>query len=126
LRCNSRESPSAGVDRPWIKEKENTMRTNLRRTLIAAVAATVAFTSIGLTPADARYRHRGNAAAAAAVFGLFGTIAAIAAADAARDDYYGGYYGGPYSYAPAPYYGYGGRGGYRGHWHGGHHWHHHH
>jgi hypothetical protein len=41
------------------------MRTNLRRTLIAAVAATVAFTSIGLSPAEARYRHYGRDTAVA-------------------------------------------------------------
>jgi hypothetical protein len=49
--------------------------------------------------------HRGNAAAAGAVIGLFGAIAGMAAQDAYRDRYYddGYYYGGPgpvYNYAP--------------------------
>lgn len=56
--------------------------------------------------------NRGNGAAAAAVLGIVGTAAAIAAANANRDRYYGGYgyqpapaYG--YGYQPAPAYGYG-------------------
>ena len=50
--------------------------------------------------------HRGDPAAAAAVLGLFGAIAGMAAQDAYRDRYYyddGYYYGGPgpvYNYAP--------------------------
>lgn len=49
--------------------------------------------------------HRGNAAGAAAVMGLFGAIAGMAAQDAYRDRYYDdGYYyrggPGPYNYAP--------------------------
>jgi hypothetical protein len=99
-----------------VSRREKAMRANLRRTLIAAVAATVAFTSIGLSPAEARNRHYGRDTAVAAVVGLFGTIAATAAANSYRDNYYYGYYGGPYyyGYAPGPKYGYGG--GHRGHW----------
>lgn len=95
------------------------MRTNIRRSAIAALAGIVAVASLGLTPAEARHRHYGNAAAVAGVIGVFGTIAALAAADQYRDGYYGygPYYGGYYS-APYGYYG----GGYR---YGGH-WHHHH
>ena len=54
--------------------------------------------------------HRGNPAAAAAVLGLFGAIAGMAAQDAYRDRYYYDdgyyYYGGPgpvYDYAPRYY-----------------------
>ncbi|MBS0248827.1 MAG: hypothetical protein JSR61_19585 [Proteobacteria bacterium] len=61
--------------------------------------------------------HRGNPAAAAAVLGLFGAIAGMAAQDAYRDRYYyddGYYYGGPGPvYHSAPRYHhqyYGGRG----------------
>jgi hypothetical protein len=99
------------------------MRTTIRRAILAAVAGILVVTTIGLTPAEARHRHYGNAAAVAAVVGLFGTIAALAAADQYRDDYYGygPYYGG---YYPAPYAYYGG--GYRGYRYGGGHWHHHH
>lgn len=96
------------------------MRTNIRRSIIAALAGIVAVASIGLTPAEARHRHYGNAAVAAGVIGLFGTIAALAAADQYRDDYYG--YGG---YYPAPYAYYGGGYRYGGYRYGGH-WHHHH
>ena len=99
------------------------MRTTIRRAILAAVAGILVVTTIGLTPAEARHRHYGNAAAVAAVVGLFGTIAALAAADQYRDDYYGygPYYGG---YYPARYAYYGG--GYRGYRYGGGHWHHHH
>ena len=51
---------------------------------------------------SARRRHRGNAAALAAVVGVFGTIAALAAADRHRRDRY--YYGRPY-YGPTYHYG---------------------
>lgn len=121
----------------------------------AALAAALTLTSFELTPAyaapskapqasqttldfSARRRHRyyGNRAAIGAFLGVAGTIAAIAAANSYRDDYY--YYGEPYSYGPGPYYYgggpyyYGGGGFYRGgvvrfrgggH-HGGHHRHH--
>ena len=82
------------------------MLTNRMRILAATVAAAVAFTSASFTPASAR--SRGDAAALAAIVGVFGTIAAIAAADAYRDHhphYYGHrpYYGGPYAPPPAYY-----------------------
>lgn len=89
---------------------------NLKRSIAAALAAAVVLSSVGINAAEARSRHyhRGNAAAVGAVIGLFGTIAALAAADSYRDRYY--YYGspypyyGPYAYGPAygyaPYYGY--------------------
>jgi hypothetical protein len=87
---------------------------NLKKYIAAALAAAVVLTSIGITSADARSRHhnRGNAAAAAAVIGLFGTVAALAAADSYRGRYYyGSPYDGPYAYGPAygyapRYYGY--------------------
>jgi hypothetical protein len=102
------------------------MRTKIRRSILAALVAVVAVSSVGLTPAEARYRHHyGNAAGAAAFLGLVGTVVALAAADQYRDDYYGyGPYSGGYYSAPYGYYGGGYRhgGGYR---YGGH-WHHHH
>lgn len=71
------------------------------------------------TDFSARRRHyRGNRAALGAVVGVFGAIAALAAADRYRNDYYyygspyygrpyyGPYsYGGPYYYAPRSRYG---------------------
>jgi hypothetical protein len=101
-------------------------RSNLRRSAIAILAGALIASTIGLMPAKAAHHHwrHGNAAVLGAVAGLFGTVAAIAAADRYRDQYYyddGPYYGygGPYAYGPA----YGG--GYR-HWHHGYHGHHHH
>lgn len=91
------------------------MRTHLRRFAAAALIGALAFTTIGLAPAEAHRWHRGNALALGAVAGVFGTIVALAAADQYRDGYYGCYGCGGYAY-PGPYY-YGG--GYRG-------WHHHH
>ena len=113
-----------------------TMRFHPRRTMAAALAAAVTLTSLNLTPAQAaapkstdqsqvtqstaattefsarRRWHRGNTAALGAVIGMFGAIAAIAAADRYRnryyygDPYYGGYgYGGSYGYAPGYRYG---------------------
>jgi|SRR6185369_12731720 len=127
-----------------------------RRLAAAALAAALTITSFELAPAYAapskapqasqtdtldlsarrRHRHYGNRAAIGAFLGVAGTIAAIAAANSYRDDYY--YYGSPYAYGPGPYY-YGGgpyyygggyyRGGGRafhggGHRGGGHHRHH--
>jgi hypothetical protein len=95
----------------------------IRKSAIALIAATaIALTSFGAAPANAGYRH-GDAAAAAAIAGVFGTVAAIIAAKAARDRYraaYGPYYAAPYGYGVAPHYGY--YGGPR--WHGWHrrHW----
>src|ERR1017187_6471106 len=112
------------------------MRITMRRSIAAALAGALAFSTIALAPAQAasdsttfssvrKHRHHyGNAAAFGAVVGMFGVIAGLAAADRYRDDYYG-YYDGPYgSYGYAPGYRYGG--GYhvsRGH--GGHGYHHH-
>lgn len=103
---------------------------NKLRALAVAVAAAVALTTVSLTPAQAG--RRGDAAMAGAVIGLFGTIAAIAAANAARDRYYDGYgyapaYGyGPVYAAPPPVY-VPPHGGHRHGWRGGHphhrHWH---
>jgi hypothetical protein len=89
---------------------------SLKGSIAAALAAAVVLSSISFNAAEARSRHyhRGNAAAVGAVVGLFGVIAAAAAADSYRDRYYGGYYGGgpyygAYGYGPAygyaPYYG---------------------
>lgn len=113
------------------------MRTKFRNSVAAALIGAVALTSFNLAPAQAastkapqatgsattdfsarRYRHRGNNAAALAMFGLVaGGIAAAVAADRYNDGYY--YGGGPYYGGPS----YGG-GYYRGGGYGG--WHHHH
>ncbi len=80
------------------------MLRNTKRALAAATVAALALTTVSFTPAEARMR-RGDAAVLAAVVGVFGTIAAIAAADAARDQYrhrHGPYYGAPV-YAPPAY-----------------------
>ena len=82
---------------------------NLKKMTIAALVAAVVFSSIGIDSAEASSRHyRGNAAAVGAVIGLFGVIAAAAAADSYRDRYYGRpYYGyGPYAHGPGYGYGY--------------------
>ena len=117
------------------------MRNKIRGSIVVALAAAVALTSFNLSPAQAapkntpqvanavttdfsarRYRHRGNNAAALAMFGIVaGTIAAAAAADRYNDGYYyGGYGGGPYAYGGGRGYGYR-HGGYHrgGGWHGG-------
>jgi hypothetical protein len=114
--------------------KGSTMCKQSNRVIAAATAAAIALTSASFAPAVAapasgkspaaatagdvefssrkRVRHRGNRAALGAVMGVFGTIAAIAAANAARDryerHYFRGYYG-PYGYGP---YGYGPYGAY--------------
>lgn len=81
---------------------------NVKKAIIGALAAAVVVTSIGVSSAEARSRHynRGNAAAVGAVIGLFGVIAAAAAADSYRDRYYGRPYYGPGPYAYGPGYGY--------------------
>jgi hypothetical protein len=114
------------------------MTIRFSRSIAAALVGALALTSFNLVPAQAtprnsgqaqvqspatttdfsaRRRHygRGNAAALGAVLGVFGAIAAIAAADQYRNNYYGnpGYgYGAPYGYAPAYRFG-----GYRHHHH---------
>jgi hypothetical protein len=77
------------------------MRIIRNRAIAAAAAATIALTSMAITPAAASpYRRHGGAGGAAvlgAVAGLFGTIAAIAAHDHYVRHYgYGPYYG-PYA-----------------------------
>ena len=106
------------------------MRNTLRSSIAAALVGAVTLASLNITPAlaaskttpaasptasaattdiSARRFHRGNGAAALAMFGL---VAGGIAAAAAADNYgYGPYYGGPYAYAGPGYYG----------WH--HHWH---
>lgn len=76
------------------------------RFIVVTAAAALALTSIAVTPASAHYRHwhHGNAAVLGAVLGVFGTIAAVAAANRYRDDYYAYGYGEPYYYAPYGYY----------------------
>lgn len=90
----------------------------------AALAAALVVSAVAFTPAYAAHRHgryhHGNAAMLGAVAGVFGTIAALAAEDQYRDEYYG-YDGGPY-YAPYGYYYGGPRGYYGGYWHHHHHW----
>jgi hypothetical protein len=102
------------------QSRRMTMRTTIRRFAVAALAGVIAFSAIGLTPAEARRWHRGDAAVLGAVAGIFGTIAVLAARDRYRDDYYGcyrcggGYYAAPYAYAPR--YGYRGYHGWHHHW----------
>ena len=102
------------------------MRTNTNRAIAATTAAAIALTSMSFSPAVAapavkrqavaaagdtdfsarrRQYHRGDRAVLGAVAGLFGAIASIAAANAARERYehyygYGPYYG---PYPPPPY-----------------------
>jgi uncharacterized membrane protein YidH (DUF202 family) len=68
----------------------------LKKAAIGALAAAVVISSIGVGSAEARSRHhhRGNAAAVGAVIGLFGVIAAAAAADSYRERYYDNRYKG--------------------------------
>jgi hypothetical protein len=102
------------------------------RAIAGAAAVAIAFTSFGAAPANADYRH-GDAVAAAAIAGVFGTVAAVIAAKAARDRhkaYYGPHYATPYHGGYAAPYAYGVPA-YRGPFHGGprwggwhrHHWH---
>jgi hypothetical protein len=107
-----------------------TMRRTIRGSIVAALAGALALSALDLGPAQAvpvkqqqasgpatldlsarrrhhrYYRHYGSNRAALRAFGIVaGTIASIAAAEAARRDcrYYGGcYYG--YGYGPPPYY----------------------
>jgi hypothetical protein len=67
------------------------------RAIAAVAAAAFALTAFSTAPANAGTR-RGDAVALAAIAGLFGTIAAVAAANAARDRH-PGYYR-PYPVAP--------------------------
>jgi len=96
----------------------------IRKSVIATVAAAaIALTSFGVAPANAGHRH-GDAAAAAAIAGVFGTVAAVIAAKAARDRYkayYGPHYATPYYGGYTAPYAYGAPA-YRGPFHGGHRW----
>jgi hypothetical protein len=85
----------------------------IRKSAIAILAA-AAFSLAAFAPGTAEARPRnGDAVAAAAIVGLFGAVAAIAAANA-RDRYEARYYRPPYAAHP----GYG----YRGPVHPGHRW----
>ena len=86
------------------------MRKYFKNSVAAALAAALVLSSIGFESAQARSRHhhsRTNAAAAGAIIGLFGAIAAAAAADSYRHRYYGPYdgtyYGPGYAYSPPAY-----------------------
>jgi hypothetical protein len=88
-----------------LKEDRNMLKTRMRLVAATLVAA-LALTAIGTAPADARYRHRNDAAAFAAFAAVAGTIATIAAARAHRNRYYDPYYyGGPVYYGPPAYVG---------------------
>jgi hypothetical protein len=78
------------------------MRTLTSRAIGTAAAAAIALTTFGLQPAAAHPRHGGDAAALTAFAAVFGTIAAIIAAEQYRDRTtyvptysYGPIYGGP-------------------------------
>lgn len=82
------------------------MRTMTSRA-IAAAAVAIALTTMSLQPAAANGRYNnGDAAAAAAIVGIFGTVAALIAANSHRH-HYGPVYGAPVYGGPA----YGPRGG---------------
>ncbi len=61
------------------------MRTMTSRAIAIAAAAAIALTTLGLQPAAAGTRHGDDAAAVAAFAAVFGTIAAIIAAEQYRD-----------------------------------------
>jgi hypothetical protein len=62
------------------------MRILASRAITTAAAAVIALSTVGLQPAAASGRH-GDAAAAAAIIGMFGTIAGLIAAEQYRNDY---------------------------------------
>ena len=67
------------------------MLINRKRMIAVTAAAAIALSTASFsTPANARSRD--DAVAVATIMGVFGTIAAIAAADAARDRYHEPYY----------------------------------
>jgi hypothetical protein len=72
------------------------MRTLTSRAITTAAAAAIALTTFGLQPAAAHPRD-GDAAALGAFAAVFGTIAAIVAAEQDRDQ---PYYGPSYGYGP--------------------------
>ena len=90
------------------------MRTLTSHVIATTAASAIALTTVGLQPAAAGSRYGGDAAALAAFALVFGTIAAVVAAEQYRDE---GAYGPPYTYGPVyrdpgPY----------GHWPHHHHW----
>ncbi len=91
------------------------------RNRVIAVVAAAAFSLAAFAPGTAEARTRnGDAVAAAAIVGLFGAVAAIAAANA-RDRHEARYYRPPYAVHPG--YGYHGPVHHGPRWHG---WHGHH
>ena len=80
------------------------MRILTTRAIAAAAAAAIALSTMTIQPAAAGSRHGNDAAALAAFAAIFGTVAAIIAAEQERDSYTyspGPPYGGPvYGYAP--------------------------
>jgi hypothetical protein len=73
------------------------MRMLTSRAIATAAAAAIALTTFSLQPAAAGYRHGNDAAALAAFAAVFGTIAAIVAAEHYRDR---PHYGPAYNYGP--------------------------
>jgi hypothetical protein len=73
------------------------MRTLTSRAITTAAAAAIALTTFGLQPAAAHPRNGDDAAALGAFVAIFGTIAAIIAAEQYRDR--------PSHYAPSYTYG---------------------
>ena len=63
------------------------MRTIMSRAVTTAAAAVFALTVMSIQPAAAGYRHGNDAAALAAFAAIFGTVAAIIAAEQYRDRY---------------------------------------
>jgi hypothetical protein len=77
------------------------MRTMTSRAIATAAAAAISLTTFSLEPAAAGSRYGNDAAAAAAFAAVFGTIAAIIAAEQYRDQpAYGPSYVAPYAYGP--------------------------
>jgi hypothetical protein len=73
------------------------MRMLTSRAIATAAAAAIALTTFSLQPAAAGSRHGNDAAALAAFAAVFGTIAAIVAAEHYRDR---PHYGPAYNYGP--------------------------
>ena len=74
------------------------MRMLTSRAITAAAAAAIALSAMTIQPAAAGSRHGNDAAALAAFAAIFGTVAAIIAAEQQRDSYsysHGPVYGGP-------------------------------
>jgi hypothetical protein len=84
------------------------MQTWKSRAVATVAAAAIALTTFSLQPAAAGYRRGNDAAAFAAFAAVFGTIAAIVAAEQYRDRHH---------YEPSYGYGPGDRGPYPGHYH---------